>query len=214
MSGDPKTPGKCPHLMASCGLQMPVRANGACVCCWAQGEGQTPFLVHREGMGTLLGTAKPWLTGCLQGGWACTGCTLWKQRQAGLGVLWCCAHSHMCVLWHRCVHTSAGPYVEVEETWWARGARGPRGARIPRGTSKTLQWSSVEIGLGYFGCCLLGGQLWHPIYVPLLSPPRAQCPWLGQCRHQPGTDSHMGDDCSVNLWFLFAILQRKREKAD
>lgn len=99
----------------------------------------TPFLVHREGMGTLSGTARPWLTGCLQGGWAWTGCTLWNQRQAGLGGAWCCAPSHVCALWHRRVHTSAGPYVEVEETWWARGSGGPWGARVPRGTLKTLQ---------------------------------------------------------------------------
>lgn len=46
----------------------------------------------------------------------------------------------LCMLTHvRGVHISAGPYVEVEETWWARGAGGPRGARVPRRTSKTLE---------------------------------------------------------------------------
>lgn len=135
--------------MASCGLWMPVRANRACVCCWAQG-----------GDGDTLGDSKAVAYRLLAGRLGMHGVHPLQPKTGRFGgALVLCTLTRVCVLWHMGVHTSAGPYVEVEETWRARGAGGPRGAGVPGGTSKTLQWSSVEVGLGWVGAVT-------PNYVP------------------------------------------------
>lgn len=56
----------CPACVGSC-LQ---RQRGGLLVPLGTGM---PFPVHGEGTGSLSGTARPWLTGCLQGGWGRMG---------------------------------------------------------------------------------------------------------------------------------------------